>query len=59
MKNRHMSPLFQVVVESTEEAIINSILMATMVESKFGRSEAIPIKETRAILKKYSGGERQ
>ena len=53
VKNSQMSPLFQAVVESTEEAIINSILMATTVESRFGRSEALSIKETEIILKKY------
>ena len=51
--NRHMSPLFQAVVEGTEEAIVNSILMATTVESKYGRSEAISIEEVVKILKKY------
>ena len=50
--NRHMSPLFQAVVEGTEEAIVNSILMATTVESKYGRSEAISIEEVVKILKK-------
>ena len=51
--NRHMSPLFQAVVEGTEEAIVNSILMETTVESKYGRSEAISIEEVVKILKKY------
>ena len=51
--NRHMRPLFQAVVEGTEEAIVNSILMATTVESKYGRSEAISIEEVVKILKKY------
>lgn len=53
VKNRHMSPLFQTVVEATEEAIVNSLLMATAVESRYGRSEAIPINQMVKILKKY------
>tara|TARA_Y100000590_G_scaffold469252_1_gene655813 strand:+ start:6780 stop:7892 length:1113 start_codon:yes stop_codon:yes gene_type:complete len=53
VKNNEMSPLFQAVIESTEEAIINSIMMATSIESRFGRSEALPINETVIILKKY------
>ena len=51
--NRHMSPLFQAVVEATEEAIVNSLFKATTVKSRYGRSEEIPIEETIQILKKY------
>jgi D-aminopeptidase len=48
-----MSPLFQAVVEATEEAIVNSLFKATTVKSRYGRSEEIPIEETIQILKKY------
>ena len=53
MKNRHMNGLFMATVEATEEAIINSLFMAEMVSSKYGTMEALPVKETMKILKKY------
>ena len=49
-----VSPLFQAALEATEEAVYNSLLQATTVESKFGRAEAIPIDRVREILVKYS-----
>ena len=54
-----MSPLFQAVNEATEEAILNSLLMATSVTSKnviTGESrtvEELPVGKVREILKKY------
>ena len=53
VNNRHMSPLFQAVVEATEEAIVNSLLMATSVNSRYGLSESIPLERTQQIIKKY------
>ena len=53
VNNRHMSPLFQAVVEATEEAIVNSLLMATSVSSRYGLSEAISIERTQQIIKQY------
>ncbi len=52
--NDGMSPLFESVIEATEEAIINSLFKATTV-SGAGRHtvEALPINETIKILKKY------
>jgi D-aminopeptidase len=49
-----MSPLFQAALEATEEAVYNSLLQATTVESRFGKAEAIPVEQLRAILKKYN-----
>ena len=53
VNNQHMSPLFQAVVEATEEAIVNSLLMATSVNSRYGLSESIPLERTQQIIKKY------
>ena len=51
-----MSPLFQAVLEATEEAVYNSLLQATTVESRYGRAEAIPIGRVREVLRKYNLG---
>ncbi len=52
--NDAASPLFQAVVEATEEAIYNSLLRATTVTGLDGRKvEALPIDRTLEILKKY------
>jgi D-aminopeptidase len=49
-----MSPLFQAALEATEEAVYNSLLAATSVESRFGKAEAIPVERVRQILAKYN-----
>jgi D-aminopeptidase len=52
--NEAMSPLFQAVVEATEEAIYNSLLRATTVIGRDGhRVEALPISKVVEILRKY------
>jgi D-aminopeptidase len=52
--NDAMSPLFEAVVEATEEAIYNSLFKATTVTGRDGhRVEALPIDKTVEILKKY------
>jgi D-aminopeptidase len=56
--NEEVSPVFEATVEATEEAIYNSLFMATSVESRAGRIEAIPLAELRALLARYRGGER-
>ncbi len=52
LANEEMSGLFEGVVEATEEAIYNSLFMATRTVS------AIPIDSVKAILTKYRAGER-
>ena len=53
--NDETSPLFLAVVEATEEAIINSLFMATTTRGFGGHVvEALPIERTLAILKKYN-----
>lgn len=51
--NAAMSPLFQAAAEATEEAILNSILLATTVEGDRGTVEAIPIEPTLEILRRH------
>jgi D-aminopeptidase len=49
-----MTPLFLAVVEATEEAIYNSMLMATTVTGRDGHTvEALPIKKTVEIVQRY------
>ncbi|MDX2031077.1 MAG: P1 family peptidase [Blastocatellia bacterium] len=52
--NEAMSPLFQAVVEATEEAIYNSLFKATSTTGRDNnRVEALPIEKTVEILKRY------
>jgi D-aminopeptidase len=51
-----VSPLFQAVLESTEEAVYNSLLQATSVTSRFGAAEAIPIDRVNQVLKQFGMG---
>lgn len=48
-----VSPLFQAVLEATEEAVYNSLLRATTVTSRFGTAEAIPIDRLKEVLKEF------
>ncbi|MDZ7289049.1 MAG: P1 family peptidase [candidate division KSB1 bacterium] len=53
--NDETSPLFLAVVEATEEAIINSLFMATTTRGIAGHVvEALPLARTLQILKKYN-----
>ncbi len=55
LQNQALSPLFQAVVEATEEAIYNSLLKATTMSGYMGRKvEAIPIDKLVEILQKYN-----
>jgi D-aminopeptidase len=56
--NDDMSGLFQGVVEATEEAIYNSLFMATSVTSRGRTVEAIPLDRVREILAKYGVAKR-
>lgn len=53
LSNDAMSPLFLAVIESTEEAIYNSLLKATTVTGNGHTVEALPIDKTLTILRKY------
>ncbi len=53
--NDETSPLFLAVVEATEEAILNSLFMATTTRGFDGHIvEALPLERTIEILKKYN-----
>ncbi|HEX7940825.1 MAG TPA: P1 family peptidase, partial [Gemmatimonadaceae bacterium] len=51
-------PLFQAVIEATEEAIYNSMFMATTVTSRGRTVPALPLDSVRAILARYGVGKR-
>jgi len=51
--NEQMSALFQAVVEATEEAILNSLFMATSVTGNGRTIEAIPLDRVREVLRRY------
>jgi D-aminopeptidase len=58
LPNDDMSALFQGVIETTEEAIYNSLFMATSVTARGRTTEAIPLDRVREILAKYNVGRR-
>jgi D-aminopeptidase len=51
--NAAISPLFQGVIEATEEAIYNSLLRAEAVRGYRGTVPALPLDSTVAVLKRY------
>jgi len=54
LANDAMSPLFQAVIEATEEAIYNSLFRAITTVGRDGhRAEALPIDATVEILKRF------
>lgn len=56
LTNDEMSGLFEGVVEATEEAIYNSLFMATPVTNQGRTVKPVPIDSVRMILKKYGRG---
>ncbi|HET6779246.1 MAG TPA: P1 family peptidase [Gemmatimonadales bacterium] len=51
--NDDMSSLFQATVEATEEAIYNSLFVATTVSSRRGTVEAIPVSDVLRIMRSH------
>lgn len=51
--NEAMSPLFEAAIESTEEAIINSLFKATTVTGRGHTVEALPLDKTLQILRQH------
>lgn len=51
--NDRMDPLFLAAMESTEEAIYNSLLLATTVVGHHGTVEALPVAPTIEILQRF------
>ena len=54
LANEPMSGLFQAAVEATEEALYNSLFMATTTTANGRTVEALPLDKVRDILKKYA-----
>ena len=55
LPNERMNPLFDAVVQATEEAILNAMYAAeTMIGRDDHKVDALPVDRVRAILKKYS-----
>jgi len=52
LANETTSALFQAVVEATEEAVYNSLTMATTVTSRGGTVEALPLARVRELLQR-------
>ena len=53
LANEQMSGLFEAAVEGTEEAIYNSMFMATTTTGNGHTVQALPLDKVRAILEKY------
>jgi D-aminopeptidase len=58
LANEEMTGLFQATVEATEEAIYNSLFMATTVTGSGRTINALPLDSVRVILDKYRARER-
>jgi D-aminopeptidase len=53
VSNEALSPLFEAAIEATEEAIYNSLFMATTVRGFRGTGTALPLDSTLAILQRH------
>ena len=53
LTNDAMSPLFEAVIEATEEAVYNSLFQATTITGHGHTVEALPLEKTIEILKRY------
>lgn len=51
--NDAMSPLFQAVIEATEEAILNSMFKARTITGRGRTVEALPLDRVKEVLRKY------
>lgn len=54
LHNEAMSPLFLAVIEATEEAVYNSLFRATTTTGRGKTIEALPLRRTLEILRKYN-----
>ncbi|NWK96614.1 aminopeptidase [Sphingobium lactosutens] len=51
LANDRMSPLFQAVIEATEEAVLNALFKAQTVDGHRGTAEALPLDKVLPMLK--------
>jgi D-aminopeptidase len=54
LANDALSPLFEAVIEATEEAIYNSLFRAVTTSGRGRTIEALPVDRTMEILRKYN-----
>ncbi|MGA2625842.1 MAG: P1 family peptidase [Candidatus Bathyarchaeia archaeon] len=55
VRNEDMTPLFNAVIEATEEAVYNSLLRATTMSGRDNHvAEALPIQPTREVLQRHN-----
>lgn len=54
LTNDAMSPLFEAVIEATEEAIYNSLFLAKTTTGNGHTVEALPIEKTLEILREHT-----
>ena len=54
--NDRISPLFQAVVEATEEAVLNSLFKASAMEGNGSRIEALPLERVMQIYRRARPG---
>ncbi len=54
LSNESMSPLFEAVIEATEEAIYNSMFRAHDVSGNGHTVKALPLPETIELLRKHN-----
>ena len=54
LENDAMSPIFEAVIEATEEAVYNSLFKATTVTGNGHTVEALPIDRTMEVLRKHN-----
>ena len=57
LPNERLSPLFQAVVEATEEAVLNSLFAAETMEGNGRRIEALPVDEVLRLYRRERGGQ--
>jgi D-aminopeptidase len=54
LEDAQLSPLFEAVIEATEEAIYNSLFQAETMKGRGGRTvDALPLDRVREIFRKY------
>ena len=58
LDNEAMSPLFEAVIEATEEAIYNSLFQATTTSGEGHTVPALPVDSVRVLLQRYRAAER-
>jgi D-aminopeptidase len=49
-----LSPIFQATIEATEEALYNSMFMATTVRGRRGTVTELPVDSTLTILRRHA-----